>query len=98
MARPLQVLIPRTTRGVRRARSSDAARTRMPHHAADPSSTPATTRAGRKNEPLVPRPSVAASAANEMIVAGLVIVRPTVERYAQASPRPAAGGGGWGGA
>src|SRR5712692_3069169 len=88
IARPLKALMPRTTRGVRRVRSIEAARTRMHHHAADPSSTPATTSAGRTNDPLVPMPSVAASAAKEMIVAGLVIVRPTVDRYANARPRP----------
>src|SRR5439155_5487751 len=80
IARPLNVLIPRTIAGVSRARSSEAAVTRMHHHAAEPSSTPATTSAGPANEPPVPRPSVAASAANEMIVAGLVTVSPRVER------------------
>src|SRR5438132_12347812 len=80
IARPPNVLIPRTTPGVRRARSSEAASTRMHHHAAEPSSTPATTSAGPANEPPVPKPRVAARAANEMIVAGLVTVSPRVER------------------
>src|SRR5438309_6804066 len=79
IARPLNVLIPRTTPGVRRARSSEAATTRMHHHAAEPSSTPATTEAGRISDPPVPKPSVAAKAAKETIVVGLVMVNPNVD-------------------
>src|SRR5438132_1960809 len=79
IARPLNVLIPRTTPGVRRARSSDAATTRMPHHAAEPSSTPATTEAGRISDPPVPKPSVAARAAKDTMVVGLVMVNPSVD-------------------
>src|SRR3989442_1663952 len=88
MATPLKTLIPRTTAGVSRALSREAASTRMHHQAAEPSSTPATTSPGPAKEPPVPKPSAAASAANEMIVAGLVIVSPSVETSAQASPRP----------
>ena len=79
IARPLNVLIPRTTPGVRRARSSDAATTRMPHHAVEPSSTPATTEAGRISDPPVPKPSVAARAAKDTMVVGLVMVNPSVD-------------------
>jgi len=79
MAAPLKTLIPRTTAGVSRALSREAASTRMHHQAAEPSSTPATTSAGPLNERPVPKPRVAASAANERIVAGLVIVRPSVD-------------------
>src|SRR5439155_1587800 len=42
MAAPLKTLIPRTTAGVSRALSREAASTRMHHQAAEPSSRPAT--------------------------------------------------------
>ena len=79
MARPLTVLIHRITTGVNRARSTEVATTSTHHHAAEPSSTPRTTTAGRRNDPPVPSPSVAASAANDTMVAGFVMVRPRVE-------------------
>src|SRR5690349_1965100 len=71
-----------------RVRSSDTPTTRTHHHATEPSSTPITTSEGRRNEPPVPSPSVAASAAKDTIVAGLVIVSPRVDAYAHATPRP----------
>src|SRR5258708_14923835 len=80
IARPLNTLIPRTTASVIRWRKKDTPNARQTHHAADPSSTPKRTTAGLAKEPVVPSPSDAASAANEMIVAGLVMVTPTVER------------------
>ncbi len=96
IARPLTVPIHPTTAGVNRARNADAATTSTTHHAAEPSSTPpTTTKEGRANEPPVPSPRVAARAANETIVAGLVIVRPSVDRYAQARPRPVGAFAGW---
>ena len=52
---------------------------RMSHQLAEPSPTPAATSAGRVHEPLNPAPSAAARAANEMMVAGLVMVRPRIE-------------------
>lgn len=79
MAAPLNVLIPRTTEGVMRARSKDAPATKTHHHAAEPRSTPSVTEAGLSNEPDVPKPRVAARAANDRIVVGFVIVNPTVD-------------------
>src|SRR5712692_407209 len=84
MARPLNTLTPRTTAGVMRARKRDTPMARTHHHAAGPNSTPATTSAGLARPVPTPNPSVAASAANETIVAGLVIVRPRVDAYAPA--------------
>lgn len=79
IAMPLKPLTPRITRGVSRDLNDPAASTSTHHHAAEPSSTPSTTDAGRPHQPPMPRPSVAASAAKETIVAGLVTVSPTVE-------------------
>src|SRR3981081_2021278 len=78
--------------GVKRPLSDEAARASRHHQAADPSSTPATSAAGLTKPAPAPNPNVAARAANEMIVAGFVMVRPSVEAYAHARPLPVAGG------
>src|SRR5437588_5712203 len=88
MATPLTMPMVRTTAGVTRARRAVVTAARMNHQLAEPRPTPATTSAGFVHEPLSPAPSAAASAANEMTVAGLVMVRPRIEVYAQASPAP----------
>src|ERR1700681_4933057 len=80
------------TEGVKRARRSDAPIASAPHQVADPRSTPPTNAAGLAGPPPPPRLSVAASAANEMMVAGFVIVNPSVERYAHARPGPEVAG------
>lgn len=80
MAMPLNTLIPRTTAGVIRVRRIETPNARMHHHAAEPTSTPSVTAAGLAREPLVPRPRDAASAAKEMMVAGFVMVMPSVEK------------------
>src|SRR5258708_4573779 len=79
------------TAGVRRVRRSDAPTASTHHQAADPRSTPPTITAGLAGPPPPLRPSVAARAAKEMIVAGLVTVNPSVETYAHARPDPVAG-------
>jgi len=79
IARPLNVPMRRTTIGVSRVRSRDAATANTHHQVAEPRNTPTTRAAGFPSPPSAPSPRVAASAANEMIVAGLVIVRPSVE-------------------
>src|ERR1700738_4461889 len=91
IARPLNVLMPRMTVGVMRPRSDDAVTVSRHHQAADPSSTPPTSAAGLTKPAPAPNPNVAASAANEMIVAGFVIVSPNVETYAHAKPVPVGG-------
>src|ERR1700686_2411379 len=78
--------MPRMTEGVKRARRSDAPIASAPHQAADPRRTPPASAAGLAGPPPPPRLSVAASAANEMTVAGLVIVSPSVETYAHGRP------------
>src|SRR5260370_23447823 len=76
------------TAGVKRVRRSDAPIASTHHQVAEPARTPATRTAGLAGPPAPPRLSVAASAANERMVAGLVIVKPRVEPYAHQSPVP----------
>src|SRR5216684_8415471 len=83
---PLAVLITRTARAVIRVRRPDPRAATTHHQASDPSSTPSTSREGRRYPPVIPALRVAASAAKEMIVAGLVMVRPSVDAYAKARP------------
>src|SRR5438270_12720446 len=91
IASPLTTPTARATPGVTRARIAAVSVASTAHHAADPAKTPATTAAGLTRPPLRPAPSPAASAANEMIVAGLVLVRPRVDAYADARPRAVGG-------
>ena len=79
IASPLAVLITRTARGVIRVRRPDPSAATTHHQASDPSSTPKTSTAGGTYPPVIPALRVAASAAKEMMVAGLVMVRPSVD-------------------
>src|SRR5256714_3840924 len=56
IAAPLKTPIPRTTAGVSRALSKEAASTRMHHHAPEPSRTPPTTSAAPVTERPAPKP------------------------------------------
>src|SRR5260370_19350410 len=76
------------TAGVKRVRRSDAPIASTHHQVAEPARTPATRTAGLAGPPAPPRLSVAASAANERMVAGVGIVKPRVEPYAPESPVP----------
>src|SRR5258708_5656233 len=78
----------RMTPGVKRVRRSDAPIASTDHQVAEPRRTPATRTAGLAGPPSPPRPRVAASAANERMVAGLAIVSPSVETYAHGRPVP----------
>src|SRR5258708_21192591 len=78
----------RMTAGVKRVRRSDAPIGSRQRQVAEPARTPATRTAGLAGPPAPPRLSVAASAANERMVAGLVTVKPRVETYAHGSPVP----------
>ena len=80
IARPLNVLIAPMTAGDKRPRSDDAATASTHHHIADPSSTPVTSTAGFTIPIPALNPNAAASAANERMVAGLLIVSPSVDR------------------
>src|SRR5579859_8071868 len=88
MARPLTSPIHRATDGVMRVVSNAASAASTHHQVADPTATPATTIAGGANPPRSPAPRAAARAMNETIVVGLVTVRPRVDAYAHARPRP----------
>src|SRR5713226_7995568 len=92
IASPLAVLITRTARAVIRVRRPDPRAATTHHQASDPSSTPNTSSEGRRYPPVIPALSVAANAAKEMMVAGLVMVKPSVDAYAKASPPPLADG------
>src|SRR5258708_11778238 len=76
------------TAGVKRVRRSDAPIASTHHQVAEPARTPATRTAGLAGPPAPPRLSVAASAANERMVAGVVIVKPRVGPYAHERPVP----------
>src|SRR5258708_22001638 len=76
------------TAGVKRVRRSDAPIASTHHQVAEPARTPATRTAGLAGPPAPPRLSVAASAANERMVAGVGIVKPRGETYAHESPGP----------
>src|SRR4029077_11498731 len=93
IARPLATPIPRATEGVIRVLRNAASAASTHHQVTEPRATPATTIPGGANPPRRPAPSAAARAVKETIVAGLVTVRPSVEAYAQARPRPVAGAG-----
>src|SRR5258708_5281309 len=76
------------TAGVKRVRRSDAPIASTHHQVAEPARTPATRTAGLAGPPAPPRLSVAASAANERMVAGVVTVKPRGETDAHGSPGP----------
>src|SRR5438128_11345699 len=92
IASPLAVLITRTARALIRVRRQDPRAATTHHQASDPSSTPRTSSEGRRYPPVIPALRVAASAAKETMVAGLVMVRPSVDPYANARPPPLADG------
>src|SRR5258708_40349380 len=80
----------RMTAGVKRVRRSDAPIASTHHQVAEPRRTPATRTAGLAGPPAPPRLSVAASAANERMAAGVVPVKPRGQTYAHGSPGPEA--------
>ena len=82
----------RITAGVKRALERETPIASVTHQTADPRSTPPANVAGLARPAPPPRSRVAASAPKETMVAGLVIVSPKVERYAQARPAPEGAG------
>src|SRR5262245_314311 len=80
-------LIQRSPWSFTRRRTRDTAADSANHHAADPITTPATSRMAASGRPAVePMPSPANTARNDSIVIGFVMVRANVEPNARISP------------